>query len=97
MATVQLAKIEREKRPEPFTVELTDGSEVTFADPKRLHFTVVMALDDLPPQEQVKALTGDGWEAMKTDAAMDAEALEFVMSAWREHYKLNEDGSSAKL
>jgi hypothetical protein len=94
MATAQLAKVERENRPEPFTLELTDGSEVTFADPKKLHFTVLTTMDEMSPVDQVKTLTGEGYEALAADPQMDGEALEWIMGLWRDHYGLGDQGEA---
>lgn len=94
MATVKLNKIEREKRPEPFSVELGDGSEVTFADPKRLHFTVLTSIDQMPAAEQVKTLTGSGYDKLRDDPDMDGEALEWIMGLWRDHYGLGDGPQS---
>lgn len=91
MAAFKLSAIEREKRPEPFELELSDGSVVTFADPKKMHFTVLTEMDSLPPQEQVKALVGSGWDKFKADPEMDGEALEWVMGLWRDHYGMDGD------
>lgn len=94
MATASLARIEREARPEPFSLELTDGSEVTFADPKRMSFSVLAGIDNLSPTDQVKALTGDGYDALAADPEMDGEALEWVMGLWRDHYGLGGPGEA---
>jgi hypothetical protein len=91
---LSLSKIEREKRPEAFEVELTDGTVVEFADPKRMHFSVLVELDNLPMLEQLAALTGDGFEALKADPNLDAEALETVMTAWRDHYGVGDQGEA---
>jgi len=95
MATVKLAKLDREKRPEPFSVELTDGTEVTFADPKRLAFSTLTELDGMNPFEQVRAITGDGFEALADDPEMDGEALELLMGLWQDHYGMTTPGEAA--
>lgn len=94
MATLKLGAVEREKRPEPFTLELTDGTEVSFADPKKMHFTVLAEMDSLPPTDQVKTLTGEGYEHLAADPEMDGEALQWVMNAWREHYGMTQAGEA---
>lgn len=90
MATFQVAKVKREKRPEPFSVELSDGSEVTFADPKKLHWTVLTELDNLPPAKQIEVLAVDGFDKFRDDPEMDGEMLELVMADWRRHYGLGD-------
>jgi hypothetical protein len=90
----KISSIEREKRPEPFEVELSDGSLVTFTDPKRLHFTVLTGLDEMSPNKQIETLTGSGWDKFSTDPEMDGEALEAVMTAYREHYGLGSQGEA---
>lgn len=90
----KLSAIEREKRPEAFEVELTDGSIVSFIDPKRLHFTVLTELDSMSPNKQIETLTGSGWDKFRADPEMDGEALEAVMTAYREHYGLGESGEA---
>lgn len=94
MAAFKLSSIEREKRPEPFEVELSDGALVTFADPKRLHFTVLTAIDDMPPVKQIETLTGSGWDKFKAEPGIDGEALESIMGAWRDHYGLGDQGEA---
>lgn len=94
MAIASLAKVEREQRPEPFTLELSDGSEVTFADPKKMHFTVLTTMDELSPVEQVKTLTGEGYDRLAADPEMDGEALEWIMGLWRDHYGLGDQGEA---
>lgn len=91
---LSLSKIEREKRPEKFEVELTDGTIVTFVDPKRMHFSTLVELDALSQIDQIAALTGDGFAAMKQDPNLDAEALETIMDAWRTHYGVGDQGES---
>lgn len=97
MATASLAKIERESRPEAFSLELTDGTEVVFSDPKRMHFTVLTGIDDLSPTDQVKALVADSdeYKALAADPEMDGEALEWVMGLWRDHYGLGDQGEAS--
>lgn len=95
MATIQLAKLDREKRPEAFTVELTDGTEVAFADPKKLPFGMLTEFDDMPPMQQLKVLCGDdGFEALKADPELDAEAFELLMTAWQDHYGMTNPGEA---
>jgi hypothetical protein len=95
MATVKLAKLDREKRPETFSVELTDGTEVEFADPKKMPFGVLTEFDDLPPMDQLRYLTGaEGFDKLKNDPELDAEGFELVMKAWQEHYGMTTPGEA---
>lgn len=94
MATVKITKLEREKRPEPFSVELTDGTEVIFADPKRLPFKTLTELDGMSPYQQVEAITGDGFEALAADPEMDGEALELLVEMWTDHYGMTTPGEA---
>lgn len=94
MATVNITKLEREKRPEPFSVELTDGTEVVFADPKRLPFKTLANLSDLTPYEQVEAIAGDGYAALSEDPEMDGEALELLVQLWTDHYGMTNPGEA---
>lgn len=86
MATYKVGSIEREKRPEPFTVELSDGAEITFADPKQMHWETVVRLDEMGPHERMETLTGDGYAKLCADPAITGEELNGIMAAWREHY-----------
>lgn len=86
MATYQVGSVDREKRPEPFTVELSDGTEITFADPKTMHWETVVRLDEMAPTERMETLTGDGYQKLRADPAITGEELNHIMAAWRAHY-----------
>lgn len=93
MATFKAGQIEREKRPEPFTYETTDGVEVTFADPKRMHFTELDELNSQSAGKALRVLTGELYPHLRDDPALDGEGANQLMEAWREHYGMGEAGN----
>lgn len=95
MATVKLDKVEREKRPEAFSVELTDGTEVVFADPKKMPLGVLASFDGLSPDKQLHVLCGDdAVEKLKADPELDVEAFEWLMGLWQDHYGMTTPGEA---
>lgn len=96
MATVKLDQVDRERRPEPFSLELSDGTEVFFADPKKMHWTQLTELDNLAPAKQIEALIEDPeqFQAFRDDSAIDGEVLEWVMAQWRDHFGLGGPGEA---
>jgi hypothetical protein len=92
---LKLNEIEREKRPEPFSVELSNGSEVEFVDPKRLHWSKLADLQELGQLDQVKTVVSpDGFQALRDDPTIDLEMLESIMLAYQEHFGLGDPGKS---
>lgn len=85
----------RETRPEDFDITLSNSEVKAYlADPKRLHFTVLAELDELPPMGQVEKLLISGKEEFYGDPEMDGEMVEAIMNAWREHFGLGGPGEA---
>lgn len=93
MATFKAGQIERERRPEPFTYETSLGVEVTFKDPKKMHYTELDELNTQSAGKALKLLTGDQYSHLREAPELDGEGAEQVMNAWRSHYGMGEAGN----
>jgi hypothetical protein len=94
MATFKAGQIEREKRPEAFTYETSAGVEVKLADPKRMHFVELDAINNQSATRALKTLAGDeAYKDLVADPELDMEGANQLMEAWRQHYGLGDQGN----
>lgn len=95
MATIKVENLERELRPEPFTVGLSDGTEIEFADPQQMHWETVVQLDAMDPLTRIRTLTGEeGFAALRADTTINADMLNKIMAAWRAHFGVGGAGEA---
>lgn len=98
MARMTLNQIDREKRPEPFEFEFPDGAVFAFRDPKGMHYRDIVALDTANPDESMKAILGDQYEAFVARDEVDGYLIEAIMEGYMAHYGLGpapEDSASS--
>lgn len=79
--------LEIEQPKEPFIVELDDGEEFTFPDPKAQSFDFLMSFGTKSPEETVKAILGeDTYMAFRAHPEVNGYFMEYVIKKYKEHF-----------
>jgi hypothetical protein len=79
--------LEIEKPKEPFIVELDDGEEFTFPDPKAQSFNFLMSFSTRSPEETIKAILGeDTYAAFLSHPEVNGYFMDYVIKKYKEHF-----------
>ena len=81
--------------PGPFEVELSDGTVVTFLDPKSIHYSQIALLDSQNVDDKMRVLLGEDYSNFADHEDATLGFIEAVFEAWAEHYSLAAPGESA--
>lgn len=90
MANFSMKKVTREVRPEPYELELSDGTVITLNDPKRLPFKSLAGMDESDPLSQIRVVAGGNTDVLLNDPEFDTEAVEQLIESWQEYYEVNQ-------
>lgn len=86
MARLTISDLEIERNDDPFEVEMSDGEVYRLVDPRAIHATVLVTLDSMKPDQQLRTIAGDRGDELLARPDVDGYFLEALMRRYRQHY-----------
>lgn len=88
-----MKEVSENERPEPFTVELSDGTFVTLKDPARMDWKETASLSLEQPFHFVRTILDEEDHEAFVAEKFDADVLILLLTSWREHYQVPSAGN----